>query len=349
VELEGISLKEALIFVSGLALVFLSNIGGVESSHGLSKTLETLGIAMVGYASLRLVGETYTRVRERRTGRSIERLFQRSVERVGPPKADLPLFIAADIEGCITPGDRAEVDLRKFQRLRCYCEFVKANPEYPPLVIFSGRSQGYVELLAQSLGMLNSPLDLPFVIENGSALYRPTAKRTTSLLTPDQLQTIQQARTELVRALPSNEFEPKYYMVTVNFREEQTLDELLFEVNDVLIQNGMHDSLSVTSTASAVDVTVRGVDKLFGLRKVLELHPRADKDHGLKRVVAIGDHASDIPIVERVGSAYCPAEKVHQLIRTRVEERFGADHVISAPPTDFVSVVVERECGLRLL
>jgi hydroxymethylpyrimidine pyrophosphatase-like HAD family hydrolase len=348
-ELEGTSFKElALVFVSGLAFVFLANIGGIENSSGLSKTLETLGIAMAGYASLRLGGQTFTRFREKRMGKSIERLFRSSVKIVAPKKDpdELPLFIAADIEGCITPSNRAEVDLRKFQRLRAYCEFVKRNPEYPPIVIYSGRSQGYVELLAQALGMLDSPRGLPFVIENGSALYYPNDKKTVSLLDTQQLNAIQRASSLLIEALPGNEFEPKYYMVTVNFRKGQTVDELRDEVKDLLRHNQMLDSLTVTSTASAVDVTVLGIDKLSGLEKVLGLHgPGAAAP--LERIVALGDHVSDISIVRNVGTAYCPAD-AHPEIRDLVKER-NPDHVISLPPTDFVSAVVERECGLRLL
>src|SRR5688500_10596975 len=94
-----------------------------------------------------------------------------SAVRIVSVKSGLPLLIASDIEGCITPPDRTEIDLLKFHRLRAYCEFVKANPEFPQIIALTGRSQGYVELLAQSLGMLNSPFDIPFVIENGAALY----------------------------------------------------------------------------------------------------------------------------------------------------------------------------------
>jgi len=346
---ESTVLRDLLILVSGLALVLVASNQVLAGTGSAASALAAIGFAMAGYAPIRLVLHSAEIVRDRRTGRSIDRLFQSAV-RIVEPNLDLPLFIAADIEGCITPANRGEVDLRRFQRLRGYSEFVKRNPEYPQLVIFSGRSQGYVELLAQALGMLNSPLDLPFVIENGSALYLPTSKRTVSLLTPHQLHTLQQARTHVMSSLTENEFEPKYQMVTVNPKDEhQTIDELRDAVNDVLRAAGILDDLVVTSTASAVDVTVRGVDKLSGLQEVLKYYP-GDKPHvDLGRVVAIADHLSDRRIVQNVGSAYCPAESVHPEIRELVVNRFGSDHVINAPCTDFVSMVIERECGVRIV
>lgn len=348
-ERDSTTLRDLLILVSGIALVLLAHTAGVASSASASQTLEALGLAMAGYAPIRLAIHSATRLRERRTGRSIDRLF-RSAVRIVERRDELPFFIAADIEGCITPSNRGDVDLRKFQRLRGYFEFVKKNPEYPQIVIYSGRSQGYVELLAQSLGMLHAPLDLPFVIENGSALYYPTSRRTVPLITQEQMEKIHQARSLLARALPENEFEPKSYMVTLNPKNpQQSIDDLRDEINDLLRGNHMLDQLFVTSTASAVDVTVRGIDKYFGLKQVLESFPRDNRDRDLRRVVAIADHLSDRKIVQSVGSAYCPAENVHPEIRDIVVERFGADHVINEPFTDFVSAVIERECRLQLL
>ena len=164
---------DLLILVSGLALILLANTSIATPSTMASKALETIGLAMAGYAPIKMLLYIGGRFSERRTKKSIDRLF-RSAVKIVSTKSELPIIIASDVEGCITPPYRTEVDLRKFQRLRTYCEFVKTNPEFPQIIIFTGRSQGYVELLAQSLGMLNSPFDIPFVIENGAALYRPT-------------------------------------------------------------------------------------------------------------------------------------------------------------------------------
>jgi len=81
----------------------------------------------------------------------------------------------------------------------------------------TGRSQGYVELLAQSLGIVDrGNIDLPFVIENGSAIYYPVSKKTRRLISNDQMKLIQEIYIVLTDNLIENEFEPKVYMITIN-------------------------------------------------------------------------------------------------------------------------------------
>jgi len=262
-------------------------------------------------------------------------------------KTVLPTILASDIEGCITPPYRTEIDLSKFQRLRAYCEFVKLRPEFPQIIVFTGRSQGYVELLAQVLGMLDSPCDIPFVIENGAALYRPTSMKTISLLTDEHLEAIQNARTLLHGLLRDNEFEPKTCMVTINPKDAQTVDELRETAMDLLAQKGLLQFLTIASSASAVDITPKNINKLSGLKEVLKYCP-ADRQEGLKAITALGDSMSDLSIIQAVGSAYCPAENVHPEVRSLVETRFGSNHVIALPDIDFVLAVIERECGVQV-
>jgi len=64
-------------------------------------------------------------------------------------------------------------------------------------------------------------------------------------------------------------------------------------------------------------------------------------------IVALGDSTSDLPVVDAVGRAYCPAEEVHPEVRRLIEQKFGPDHVINYRHIDFVLTVVERETGLH--
>lgn len=340
--------RDLLILVSGLALILLANTNIATPSTMASKALETIGLAMAGYAPIKMILYIRGRFSERRTKKSIDRLF-RSAVKIVSTKTELPIIIASDVEGCITPPYRTEVDLRKFQRLRTYCEFVKANPEFPQIIIFTGRSQGYVELLAQSLGMLNSPFDIPFVIENGAALYRPTSKKTILLLTPEQLKAVQEAQMLLNDVLPDNEFEPKTFMVTINPNERQTVDELREQVTLILQKNDLLEVLTIASSASAVDITPKNIDKLSGLKEVLKYYPRDRQDRTLSTIIALADHISDINVIKNVGGAYCPAENVHSEVRNLIEARFGSDHVINFSHIDFVLAVIEKECGIRII
>jgi hydroxymethylpyrimidine pyrophosphatase-like HAD family hydrolase len=340
--------RDLAILMGGLTLIFLSQMPSLQPFTIWCKTIETIGIGMAGYAPIQIAIYLKEMLSERATRKSIDAMFTKTIKPTCS-KQDLPAFIAADVEGCITPPNRAQVDLRKFQKLRGYCEFVKLHPEFPPLVVYTGRSQGYVELLAQCLGMLDNPIDLPFVIENGSALYHPTSKRTTPLVTFDQVKAVKEAQLILSEELPLNTFEPKTYMVTLNPQVAQSIDELREHITLILKERQILDQLTITNTASAVDITPKGVNKLSGLREVLKYYPKDRPSNDLSSIVALGDHISDLAILTQIGRAYCPAENVHTEVRAFVEKQFGPDHVIDAPHIDFVIKVVEIECGVRFI
>jgi hydroxymethylpyrimidine pyrophosphatase-like HAD family hydrolase len=336
------AMRDGLILVCGIALLLLVYDRFFPNVQPLPKALESVGLAMVVYAPIQLFIILTTRLSERHTEKGIDRAFAAQI-RITLPKKKLPLFIATDIEGCLTPPDRTEINLRKFQKMRAYCEFVNRHPEYPQIVLFTGRSQGYVELLAQSLGMLRTPLDIPFVIENGAALYYPNARKTKALATRDQQEKINKALPLLAEKLPENKFEPKSHMITINPTTGQTIDNLRDLVTSLL-----HDSdLTILSTASAIDITPPNITKLSGLKEVIASTYNDDK--AIKNIVAIVDHISDLDVIKAAGSAYCPEKRVHGEVRSCVEARFGEDHIIDLPDIDFVLHVIERECGVRVL
>lgn len=344
-----------LIFVSGLALIFLSHTTGIELMYPtISKAIEAIGFGLVGYAPIELLTLVPARLREHKIKRDIDRSFQSAVKIVSSKK-ELPIFIAVDAEGCLTPPHRTEIDLRNFQRLRGYCEFVKTNDgqQFPPLVIYTGRSQGYVELLAQSLGMINTSFDLPFIIENGSALYFPGGRKTVPLITIEQQGIIESTHHLLTENLPNNEFEPKSYMISINtIPTRQTIDELREKVTLLLQANDILKSLTISSTYSAVDITLKNINKLSGLKEVLNVYHglRHDQqDQGLEDIVALADSTSDLGVIKNVGTAYCPAHDVHPEVLAVIEKQFGSDHVVNERHIAFVIKAVERICGLHLL
>lgn len=355
---DNTTVENLLFLAIGLALIFFAHAGIETTSPMTSRALEAIGFAIAGYAPIQLIMSIRTHLSEGLKA-WLNWVLRPRVKIVSHGK-DLPLLIVADVEGCITPPRRTEVDLQKFRRLRTYCEFVKSGDgrQYPPLVIYTGRSQGYVELLAQSLGMIDDSRDLPFVIENGTALYYPASKKTVPLITVEQQELIQDTYRLLSQKMSQNEFEPKTYMITINaIPDQQTIDDLLPEVTRILTAADTFGSLTINSTASAVDITPKGINKLFGIEKVLKIyldpnvHPDQPdrRDQGIKAVVGIGDSTSDLCVIEKVGTAYCPAKDVHPKICGFVEDNFGADHIIDRRHIDFVIAVIEKECGLSLI
>jgi hydroxymethylpyrimidine pyrophosphatase-like HAD family hydrolase len=370
---EGSSvLQNLLIFVGGLALIFLAHTAIETASPTASRFLEVLGFALAGYAPIRLILSFGTLFRGSWRRKIIDDTFRKEVRVVSSPRT-LPLLIVSDAEGCITPPHRTEVDLRKFQRLRAYCEFVKsdAGQGFPPLLIYTGRPQAYVEMLAQALGMIdNNPLDLPFVIENGAALYFPVSKRIAPLITNQQRRLVEKTRSLLMEQMPQNEFEPKTYMVTINaIPGKQTINELRQETIRILRNTDFLDSLTSTSCASAVDISPKEINKLSGLKKAIEEYykirpdrwerlrkqePDSDEDIvklALDNTVGLADSTSDLCVLKEVSTAYCSAHDVDSEVRMFIEgrKRFGRDHVIDQKHIDFVIAAIEKECGLRII
>lgn len=346
--------KHLLLFVSGLVLIFLAHTQIETASPMTSRALEALGFALAGYAPIRLVMSMATLFGEGWRARLMDRAFRSGVRIVSSKKV-LPLLIVADAEGCITPPHRTEVDLRKFQRLRAYCEFVKseAGQEFPPLLIYTGRPQGYIEMLAQTLSMVDSPLDLPFVIENGAALYFPVSRKTVPITNHEQRRLSEKIHNLLIEKMPQNEFEPKTYMTTINaLPGHQTIDELRQEVIRILKDTDVLDSLVINSTASAVDITPKNINKLVGVKEAIKVYHNLRPDtrsRDLDAVVGIADSTSDLCVLEEVGRAYCSAHDVAPEVRKFVEQHFGADHVIDRKHIDFVIAVIEKECGLHII
>ena len=359
----------AVFFLGGL-IVVASFLPEVDNTRAAAELMRIAGGMLMGQLPIQAAIHRYARLRERREEEWLQQVCQFEVRRVVSMKpSELPVLIATDIEGCVTPPLRAELDLRKFQALRAYCEFARVNRQYPPLIFFTGRSQGYVELLAQSLGMLDHHRDVPFVIENGAAVYYPNAKRTRKLLSDEQENLIQDTYRFLKQELSDqddqgrevgNEFEPKSYMVTINPREGQTIQQLNTAVQRLV--GGKN--LIVNRSATAIDITAAGIDKYSGLAQVIsELSDYASADWtpliGLGdqpdpativgRVVAMGDAESDAVVLERAGSIYTTQEGGDAVVKDLFNRRGMADRILKKEHIDFVIEAIERECGIEIV
>ncbi|MEK7556911.1 MAG: hypothetical protein AAB538_02955, partial [Patescibacteria group bacterium] len=228
ITLEHSPIPALFALVGGLALVFLSHVPGVADNSTLAAALEAIGFGLTGYAPIRLIMFASVLVTEQGRRKVMDWLFSSPPRTMREAQHLLPKIIASDLEGCITPSGRTELDLRKIQRLRSYCDFL-ATPlgkAFPPVILYTGRSQGYVEFTAQSLGMVKYDSYIPLVIENGAALYYPHTKKTVCLLTPEQRSAIRKLDGALREHLLGNEFEPKAYMITVNPMVGQSIEEL---------------------------------------------------------------------------------------------------------------------------
>ncbi|MDR3037037.1 MAG: hypothetical protein LBU31_01310 [Coriobacteriales bacterium] len=267
-------------------------------------------------------------------------------------KPDKPRLILSDIDGCITPPLRQEVDPYQLAKLRAYCEFAAKNRDYPQICFFTGRNQGYVELLAQALGMTEQGADIPFVIENGGALYYPQKKVTEKRISDEQVELVNKARVALSKQLPENEFEVKNFMVTINPTPNQGSPDLKERIDTILKSENLNKQLRTADTASSVDVSPLGISKDILMDEVVEGSVEgSDLNDKWRKVIALGDQYADKIVLEKAAKAFCPIDS-SQKLKICFDPPIGSPlkgRIVDKPHIEAVLEVIEGECGLKIV
>lgn len=251
-----------------------------------------------------------------------------------PTKTYTKVF-AIDIDGCIMPPNRSEVDLSKLQKLKDYCHFVRNNPAYPQILIYTGRSQGYVEFLSQVLGFTDCPHELPFVIENGTALYFPQTKKTMNILSAEKQEVVGTARQLLHSSFKGNAFEPKENIITINPKSDETVEELKEKIILILDEQSLLCKITITNSASSVDILPKGINKLFGLQYVLNNYLSTNT-----KIISIGDSSTDKDVLLSSDEAFCPSNASADLKETLLGQ-FGKCALLEEQHIDAVLKIID--------
>ncbi len=127
------------------------------------------------------------------------------------------------------------------------------------------------------------------------------------------------------------------------------MTDLRQSVIQFLTVNNLALCFDVGSSASAVDITPKNVNKLSGLEAVIfelkKINKNIKKDNQYD-FVAIGEHTSDIPVLEKSKRAYCPGNS-SDFVRQILEKNGMKKNVISKEYVDVILEALERECGLK--
>ena len=265
---------------------------------------------------------------------------------------DLPFLIATNISGCVTPGDRSNIDWHKFMLLKAYCQFAAsaAGRGRPPLVFFTGRSEGYAELLSEFLGLAGDGGEdhLPLVIENGCALFFPRDRRVEPLVAPQPNAEIERIRDALKSDPRNYTHQFKRFMVTISKEHKgHNATNEYDAIRQVVGSLGLTDAVEVTHTASAVDITPGGYTKRSGIEHVLNLSTRrrfsVDELEKLynESVVFAANGESNRCVVAGATRAYAPSGDILAQLEPVRES--------SLRELDFVLDIIEREAQVRFL
>jgi hydroxymethylpyrimidine pyrophosphatase-like HAD family hydrolase len=224
-----------------------------------------------------------------------------------------------DVEGCLSTGKKLPIDIGgAMQFIYTYCQLARKGG-LPPIGVCTGRPQPYAEAIVQMMGAFFP--GYPSIVENGCYLYDPVD----DVLIPNPAIEGKEGEIKEVKAFLEKEMigkrlckaEPgKELCISLNPILGMPIEELFNLVNKTLPPK-MSELVFVTHSASAVDITPKGVNKATGLKFFCE---RTGIDPA--NLVGIGDTAGDFPLLEVVGYPACPSNSA-KVVLDLVTKRKG--------------------------
>lgn len=209
------------------------------------------------------------------------------------------LFLT-DIDGCLAEPYRP-FDLRAFARLRAWIEAAETDPTLPRLGLCSGRAYGYVEAVAQALGLRG-----PALFESGGGRFDlPAARiRWSEALTPAV-----EAQLAAVRAFFARELVPrggfaldygKRAQASIVSTDPEALARAVADTRAFL--EAEHPDLLLADTPVSIDVVPRTLSKRAAVEALA-----AEEGVPLAEMAFMGDTHGDLPAMQAVGVSFAPA------------------------------------------
>ncbi|MDA8096994.1 MAG: HAD-IIB family hydrolase [Clostridia bacterium] len=209
-------------------------------------------------------------------------------------------LILIDLDGCLLPGDFRELDYHSLTSIREYCASLDPDNQ-PKIALCTGRPQPYASALLTVLGAIWP--EVPSVVESGAYLYYPAENRIrmNPVLTTELLAQWRKAKEQIRRLAPEMSAKPGVgEKLGLSLIPAGLNIPSLFE--QVCVQFADCEFIEVTYSSMCVDITPRGVNKRSGIQALT-----ADTGIDPAHILAIGDSANDLSMLETVGIPTCPA------------------------------------------
>jgi hydroxymethylpyrimidine pyrophosphatase-like HAD family hydrolase len=202
------------------------------------------------------------------------------------------VLVCCDNEGCIVDAKGQRFDLPALDDLAAD---IAAFPG--AFTICTGRAVPYVEAMVQVLNLVDSATAC--VCEGGGVLYIPSEDRYEAIAGG--------VDSDAVRALlPAGSYREELGKVacfTAYPEPGYTVDALY-----AFVTAGRLPGVEVNRSIASVDVTPEGVNKMYGVRVLLD---RAGLDW--PDVLAIGDSWNDVPMLRAARLSACPTNAVPEV------------------------------------
>jgi len=229
--------------------------------------------------------------------------------------------VSLDIEGCVTGrGARREAwSIRRMTYLASILLSVR-NEMGIRSFLNSGRPQPYVEAVLQALGLV--VFSTPSVFENGSGLYFPDTrafKRNPNITEEKFLafQEVKKALEKITAELGGVRELGKEFSFSTNPPDGMVITEYFNLFQEPLKQSEAGEAVEANHSQSALDFTIKGVNKQTGLEFWCQ-----ETGIKLEQLAAIGDSRGDLSVLKIVGLPMCPSNAIDE-VREMVKARKG--------------------------
>ena len=227
--------------------------------------------------------------------------------------------VSIDVEGCVTEpgGSRVPWPIQKMALLAPFLKLVKSVMGIR-FFLNSGRQAPYIEAVLQALGLIAS---MPSIVENGAAIYFPDPKafKLNPAITEEKLLAFQEVKKTLIKIMVGldglQELGKDFSFSTIPPVGMTIAEYFGFFRQELLKQAGVEKVIEMTHSQSAVDFTIKRVNKRTGLKFWCQ-----ETGIKLEELAGIGDSRGDLPVLEVVRMPMCPSnatKDVKELVRAR--------------------------------
>jgi HAD superfamily hydrolase (TIGR01484 family) len=207
-------------------------------------------------------------------------------------------FFSIDIDGCLNSLKNKTPNIKKLNKIRNF--FILKKDRFS-FTLCTGRGTQYGRTYARILECPN-----PVVCENGGVLYYPLIDvyEFHPFFLQRKLKSFSELETELTEFLkktyPGYKKEKgKKSIISLNPPNGTEIFQFFDSISSFVMKN--FNMFSITRSQSAVDISLKNIDKNEGLQVVLnELHLKYSE------VCGIGDSINDLSILTKVAFPTCP-------------------------------------------
>ncbi|MDZ7609269.1 MAG: HAD family hydrolase [Candidatus Desulforudaceae bacterium] len=209
-------------------------------------------------------------------------------------------LILIDLDGCLLPGDFRELDYQSLTNIREYCAGLSLLDQ-PRIAFCTGRPQPYAAAILTVLGAIWPKV--PSVVESGAYLYYPAENQAqlNTVLTAELMDQWKEAKEEIRRLAPAMSARPGVGE-KLGISLIPNSSDILSLYDQVCARFANNGIIEVTHSSVCVDITPRGVNKRSGIMDLC-----AETGINPTQILAIGDSANDLSMLETVGLPTCPA------------------------------------------